>query len=54
MRSGLTFAQAHPGPPAILIDEFNTDAFKGYSNCLNGIVGHMAPHLFEIDNRRES
>ena len=25
----LTFAQTHPWAPAIFIDEFNTDAFKG-------------------------
>ena len=54
MPSGLAFAQAHPGPPAIFIDEFNTDALEGYPNCFDGFVGHIAPHLFEIDDRRKS
>jgi hypothetical protein len=49
-----TLPQAYAWTSAILVDEFNTGAFESYLNCLNRFLGHMTPHLFEIDNRRES
>jgi hypothetical protein len=32
----LPFAQSHPGPSAILVDEFDAGAFKGSSNDIKG------------------
>jgi len=47
-------SEPHTRASAVLLYEVDTSALECVSHGFNGIVRHLTPPLFEIDNSRQS